>query len=206
MIRTRSAWFAPALVGLSFAASLLLTPLVGRAQSEFGAAIMPDRCQVEPLTDAELVDIVDAAASPATPVSALDGESEPLPEDLRQPIIDTIVESVACTNANDPMRAFALFTDRYLQTRFTGEGADDLGHLLVAITRESAPAAEIDRLALISIDEFQVWPDGAVSVTVVTGNVDATYTDTLVLVEVDEVWLIDQAITTEPNVPATPSA
>ncbi|MCC6792589.1 MAG: hypothetical protein IT336_12940 [Thermomicrobiales bacterium] len=204
MFRRRARSFA-LLAGLTLAlATLLSNQLPANAQSDFGTVIGPERCTVEPLTEEELVDIV-AAADPnsATPTWT-GGNSLALADDGRNAIVATITMSIACANANDPLRAYALFTDRYLQTRFTGAGADDLGHLLAALTRPSNPAADADMLTLISMDQFLEWEDGRVSVVVVTANADLIFTDTLYLVERDGQWLIDEAIASNPAVPATP--
>jgi hypothetical protein len=180
----------------------VLTGHVGlHAQSEFGAPIPPELCRVEPLTEAELIDAVSAATPVAVATETSTETGSTLNDAEREPIIAVVSESIACSNANDPMRAYALFTDRYLRIRFNGENADDLGHLLVAITREPEPAAEADQLSIVSMDDFRRLDDGRVSVVVTTSNADATFTDLIYLTEFDGRWLIDEAVPADSPAP-----
>jgi hypothetical protein len=80
---------------------------------------------------------------------------------------------VACLNANDPLRAYALFTDegfeRLLDYTFPAstlsdppfEWAPDFSILEVAAT----PLPEAYQLALLSVDSVRVLPDGRVAAT-----------------------------------------
>jgi hypothetical protein len=104
-------------------------------------------------------------------------------------------ESVACANANDPLRAMALFTDRYLAERFAGEaGGDELGHLLAAATRKPIPATPSDQLVLLAVTNAIAYEDGRVAVTVITANADAVFTDLVILENTTSGWRIDQVL------------
>lgn len=161
-------------------------------------------CTVEPLALPELTEL--AAASPGTassPVTALDG-ARPANASVIADVTEVIAESIACVNANDPLRALAFFTPDYLQRRFGGANGDDLGHLLAALTRKPGPASPADELTLLSIDRISSLPDGSVSARVTTANRTRQFVDLLHLVLVDGAWRIDDVALGEPEVVATP--
>jgi hypothetical protein len=168
-------------------------------------AVSPAFCTVPPLSQSELVDIV-AAGTPA-PVDELPREATGIEVDDASiaAIEATVRESVACANANAPLRAYALFTDRYLRERFGGENQDDLGHLLAALTRNSDVAKEADQLTLVSIDELRLLDDGRIAASVVTKNARTTFIDTLFFAAAADRWLIDEVIAGDPPLLATPT-
>jgi hypothetical protein len=187
-------------------ASGALALLFGLTVAGAGAANAPatpeaSACTIAPITIEHLQNL---AAMGASPVASPALDTTPSPADI-DGITQTIEESVACTNANQPLRALALFSDRYLAARFSGAGADDLGHLTAAVTRSPAPAQPADRLAIVSISAPKTLVDGRVSVIVKTSNSDQEYADVLVFVNVDGRWLIDE---THPATPggATPAS
>jgi hypothetical protein len=163
---------------------------------------------LSPLTETELVAIVEEA--PAEGDQSSDNfsvaDGAPAGEPAVAGITDLVRMSVACTNANDPMRSFALFTDRYLQERFGGDNEDDLGHLLAALTRTPEVAQERDRLTLDAIADVTQLPDGRVLATVTTSNSDAVFEDLLLFVELEGEWKIDAVTLGEPQVRSTPAA
>ena len=187
------------------AAMSLGIPLAGAQQPATPEAVSPGLCTVPPLSEAELVDIA-AAGTPTPevelPQEAADGEVD---AESIEAIEDTVRESVACANANDPLREFALFTDRYLRERFGGENQDDLGHLLAALTRDSDAAAEADQLTLVSVDELRLLEDGRIAASVKTMNARTTFVDTLIFAAVDDRLLIDEVIAGDPPPAATPA-
>jgi hypothetical protein len=159
-------------------------------------------CTIAGLAPDQLSTIVAEGTPGAVSTPEVSGES--VPADVQSAIVATVSGSIACVNANSPLQAYAFFTDRYLQNRFSGSGADDLGHLLVAITRNPGTATPEDRLALISIDKFQSGGDGSVTAVVTTQNADGTYVDRLVFVIANGTWLIDADY--PQSSPATPTA
>jgi hypothetical protein len=164
------------------------------------ATPQPAGCTVAPITIQYLQDLVArGVANVATPASA----ATPTPVDMKA-ISQTIEQSVACSNANQPLRALALFTDRYLAARFSGAGVDDLGHLAAAVTRSPAPAVPADRLAIVSIGAPKTLADGRASVLVKTANADQEFADVLVFANIDGRWLIDEIRTATPS-GATPA-
>lgn len=165
------------------------------------ATPQPDACTVAPISIGDLQAIV----AGGTPTAATPAPVVKLDDALKADIAATVEGSIACTNANQPLRELAYFTNHYLADRFTGAGTDDLGHLAVAVTRSSSPAAGSDRLALISVNQYAVTSDGRISAVVVTANRDQTFTDTLIFAKIDGRWLID-AVGSESPAPATPVA
>lgn len=168
------------------------------------AETLPARPQAEACVAAQ-VSIADlqALVASGTPVAGTPAPAANLDDATKSAIVSTIEDSIACTNANQPLRALAFFTDRYLVHRFTGPGKDDLGHLGVAVTRSPSPAAEQDRLALISVENFALMPDGRVSAVVTTANRDQTFVDTLIFANAGGRWLIDEIVSETPA-PGTP--
>jgi hypothetical protein len=157
-------------------------------------------CTAAPVSINELRSIVAASPIAATPAPAAR-----LDDAAKNAIIAAVDGSIACTNANQPLRALSFFTTRYLAARFSGAGADDLGHLTVAVTRSPSPAAAEDRLALVSVDQFAMLSDGRVSARVTTANRDQTFVDRLIFAKTDGKWLIDE-VASEAPAPATPVA
>jgi hypothetical protein len=178
---------------------VVMTPGAASAQATPEA----NRCSVAPLSADELEEIVANGFEPAPTPEAGDPN---VPARDWLPILLAVSESVECANANDPMRSLALYTDRYLAERFSGErGADELGHLLAAATRTPVPAAPEDQLVLLGIDQLVRYGDGRLGVLVTTANADSTFTDLLVFARVDEVLQIDQVVL-DVNEAATPAA
>ena len=149
-------------------------------------------CPVQPLASANLKEIVAAGSDPAP---ALDPTGDHPPATALLAIFDVLSNSLACTNANQPLSALALFTDRYLAERFAGpDGADELGHLLAAATRTPGPAEPEDRLVLIAVSDLVMYANGRIGAEVTVANVDDTFTDLIVFVETDDGWRIDQVV------------
>lgn len=147
-------------------------------------------CSISPLEPAVLEEIVAVGFEIAPdPMPS----NQPVPAQAVAGIFNTLAGNIACTNANQPLRALAYFTDRYLAERFAGpDGADELGHLLAAATRSPAPAAREDQLVLVAVAELVAYTDGSVGATVQTANIDDEFTDHLVFIETAAGWRIDR--------------
>ena len=175
---------------------------VARAEAvTLPATPQPAECTIAAIGIGELEALVTAG----TPAAASTAAVTSLSNDDFTSIEGTIEQSVACVNANQPLQALALFTNRYLVARFSGDGADDLGHLAAAATRSPAPAAPADRLAIDSIGEPALLPDGRVSVVVMTSNSRASFTDVIILEKRGDEWAIDEAHAVDPAA-ATPTS
>ena len=163
----------------------------------------PELCTVDPLAPDQLTAIVEAGFEPAPRLEKID---QPVPAQDLVAMFDVLTESVACTNANQPMRALALYTDRYLAERFAGqEGEDELGHLLAAATRSPKPAAPADQLVLLAVSDSVLYGDGRIGATVTTANADATFTDQIIFASTNDGWRIDQVVLGDEQ-HATPAA
>jgi hypothetical protein len=191
------------LVLVVFALILLPGEQVGAIQNT--ATPTGIECPVQPLLPAELKEIVAAGFEP---VSALDPTADHPPATALLAIFDVLSDSLACTNANQPMSALALFSDRYLAERFAGpDGNDELGHLLAAATRTPGPAAPDDRLVLVAVSDLILYADGRIGAEVTTANVEDAFTDLIVFVETDDGWRIDQVVLgADDSTVGTPSA
>ncbi len=168
-------------------------------------AVAPSECTVAPLT----IDQLSALVSSARPIDApwVDPllTSKAVDAGTLTMITALVRESVACTNANDPMRNFALFTDRYLIERFGGEHQDDLGHLAASLTRNPAPAAPEDQLSLVSITDAVFLDARTVVATVTTANATTVFGDQLRFVSAGSEWRIDAVKLGQPR-PTGPAA
>lgn len=182
-------WLVPILLG----PSALFAVSVPNGLASDAEIVPPEQCVVQPLSESDLLRF---AASPAanTTVPNVGPDGEEADQATVEAISATIRRSIACANANDPMRAFALFTPRYLHERFSGEGQDDLGHLIAALSRDPAVATSEDQLALVSVADARVLPDTRVAAVVTTGNTDILFVDEVILVWQDDRWLIDQVV------------
>jgi hypothetical protein len=150
--------------------------------------IDPTSCTIEPR---DFEEIADLASTPVPATTLETDEGTPADAGTVQAVTDTIVLAVACANANDPLRSYALFTDHYLAERFGETHPDDLGSLFASLSREPVPADEADRLALVEVRDVTTLDDDLIEATVVTENRSARYVDLLVLQLVDDRWLID---------------
>jgi hypothetical protein len=174
---------------------LLIIATFGAIPAAVGASQAtpePGLCTVDPLSPNQLTAIVKAGFEPAP---RLEKSDQALPAQELVAMFDVLTESVACTNANQPMRALALYTDRYLAERFAGqEGEDELGHLLAAATRSANPATLEDQLVLLAVAHPIRYVDGRIGATVTTANVDATFIDQIIFAKTDVGWRIDQVV------------
>lgn len=169
----------------------------------------PDECTVAPRT----IDSLRALADPdlATQSTIAPGAATPLlpsgtpaSQDVISGISATVRELIACSNARDPLRRLALFSDGNLRPTFAR------GPSQAFINAASTPAVPLPdnvRVAIVSITDVQVLPDGRVKATVSVDN-PTTHSHgpqgqelpgqqtlevaTLVFVQQDGVWLIDE--------------
>ncbi|MCA9832647.1 MAG: nuclear transport factor 2 family protein [Thermomicrobiales bacterium] len=109
----------------------------------------------------------------------------------------TVLEMyVACTNTGDPTLVWAMFTPRWFSTTFAETGA----HYLPAFEYEIANSGYVveDPLEFISIDGIEMTDDGRAAVTATFASADLTWTDTLILMQIDGQWLIDDVVLVSP--------
>ncbi|MFT4040187.1 MAG: hypothetical protein QM692_18545 [Thermomicrobiales bacterium] len=140
------------------------------------------------------------APLPATPAPAfVVPDGDPVTPDLEAAVTATVRESIACRNANDLLRAYALFTPGMIGSLFGGPATVD-PEIRALTAPENAdqlePLAKRARVALLQLSEIAHRPDGRIGVIVTTGTVDTLFQDYLVLAydAASGRWLIDEAV------------
>ena len=156
----------------------------------------PTDCQVEPRTVDELTALIQEAATPvadASPVggpdeAALEG-AEPADEETVAEINATWREFIACVNANDFLRMFALVSDDKLRRDFAEDLAGATEEQLIAFFAAAPVALEPEmRAPFIPLSEMQVLEDGRV---LAVGPGESGQGEILIFVREDNRWLID---------------
>ncbi len=159
----------------------------------------PQECEVEP-RDMPLLVSVATPAPAATPVPVVAAPAEPfvLPtgetpdEATIEAVTATVRESLACRNANDLLRAYALFTPRMLESLFGGPETID-PDVRALISEKQDVVARRGRVALVQMNDLVLLPDGRVGALVLTANAERIFQDYLFFVQDEESgrWLID---------------
>jgi hypothetical protein len=140
-----------------------------------------------------------AAATPAPIVTSPPGpfsppRGEPADAETTAAVKATVRESVACRNAGDFLRAYALFSQHMLVSLLGGPASIDV---TIRSTLEDKPrmVPRTDRLVLIAVDDVTLLPDGRAAAIVTTRNAQHLFRDHLVFVRDPSTgrWLIDEA-------------
>lgn len=121
-------------------------------------------------------------------------EGEPADAETMAAVTATVREAIACRNANDFLRAYALFTDEMMGSLFGGPATID-PEIRAAIAEPEGPLPRQQRVALVAITEVTQLPDGRVGAIVETINAQRAFRDYLIL-EQDPAsgrWLIDHS-------------
>jgi len=169
------------------------------------AAAHGARAQQYPLTpdpatcDAEPIDIEALVLAAATPVRAatptvVPAERRIASRSVQDELMEVVVGSVACTNANQPLRALSYFSEDYLLTRISDEPGVTLGHLEAAATRDAAVAQVEDRVTIEVIETVTTWQDGAEVVLLWSSGDDQLERVGLRFRDVDGEWKIYDVI------------
>ncbi len=147
-------------------------------------------CELTPLT-LPLFDgtpVSELATPAATPVSVS------LDEEEAREVLEMYV---ACTNTGDPTLVWAMFTPRW----FSAEFADSEEHYLPAFEYEIATGNNevVNPLVLESIDEIEPQEDGRIAVTATFSSGSSSWTDQLIIANIDGQWLIDDVVLVSPE-------
>lgn len=172
-----------------------------------GQVIDPAECQVEArgaedieaLAGAETED--DAQGTPA--ISEIGGlVGDPADEATVEAVTATYRELVACLNAGDYLRIYALYTDAYLQ-RTVADGGVDMEAIMATPATDATGST-----ALVSVSNVRRLEDGRVAARVETSDEATTGTVIVdaVLVEADERYLIDASEVVDAPTLGTPEA
>ena len=131
-----------------------------------GEVIDPAECQVEPRAVEELEQLIGTAGEgeEATPEAAQAGsmEGEDADEATVEAVTQTYRELVACLNAGEFLRVYALYTDDYLRRTLADSGMD-----LAQLQATPAPDQR-ETTALVGVSEVRRLAGGQITVRVET--------------------------------------
>ena len=169
----------------------------------------PTECQVEPRTIDGIQNLFDASVGTpvASPAATADtpGTGEPAPDDVTAGVAATSREFIACINAADYLRLFALMSDAYLP-RYLREHDLESPDVLALLAGQPQALDPADQTEIVSVHDVLIYPDGHVS-AVVTGDDPTSPTParspTFLMVQTgsgdnSERWLVD-GVVSEPN-------
>lgn len=190
---------------LAIAALVALTSS-GRAQEDTATPVVPAGpagCTIEPRPLGFLESLV-GLPDPETTPAALEGvpDGVPVDETTRGEVTSTVTTLIACVNAGDVLRAFALYEDGYLRRVVDPEyvmSAEIANEIVVSFaTPEPVPSDR--QTTLVGVPLVRQLADGRVAVVIETnGGVqdedDETELDLLILTRVDDRWLIVDGLT-----------
>ncbi len=171
--------------------------VVAQATPSLGEMDFPDPadCTVEPRTEEEFRTLIqEASAMPAADASPAANRTAPAgtpaDDETVVAINATWREFIACINAADYTRIFALTSDDKLRSDFvqdlaTGGTEDTMVEFFMAPATALPPEA---RAPYIPLENIQVLPDGRVSAT---GPGETGQGEVLIFVKVEGRWLID---------------
>lgn len=162
----------------------------------------PEECMVEPralpLFPEGVGQLASATPAPLAPEAEPPftiPQGEPADVETTTGVSATVREAIACRNANDFRRAYALFTQDMIVSLFGGPATVD-PEIQAAIDEEAAPLARRQQLALLTLTDMVLLPDGRVGAVVETANARRAYQDYLIF-EHDPAsgrWLIDESV------------
>ncbi|MDQ3512715.1 MAG: hypothetical protein M3462_03470, partial [Chloroflexota bacterium] len=161
----------------------------------------PSECRVEPRTEEDVRDLVSGTPA-ATPEAYRETRPDALPTGVpADPAtlaeVDALMrEIIACANAYDVLRLFALTTDGY----FVSSGLPDPMTLDAMFARTPTPFPVSERISLVEVRDVLTLADGRI-VAVVTraGGIKDSHpspgrTDLVYFVRADGRLLLDQTI------------
>lgn len=172
------------------------TPPVGVGVGVAGA----EACQVDPRSPDFILALAGTPASgrstpAATPTPFATPDGKAADAEIVEGITATMQEVVACFNAADLLRAFALFSDDYFRRLIPVEGP--VGEAFTAFLA-SAPAP-VTRMDVQSVQDVRVLADGRVGALVVLVDPRAPKSEDegrrfVIFVNDGDRWLIDEVI------------
>jgi ketosteroid isomerase-like protein len=186
-------------VGSVFAGgALLVSPaLAQEASPAAGEVIDPTECMVEPLTDEYLTSLAatpqagtpqsdESSEATGSPAAFTPPQGEPAGDAEVEAVNATVRELVACLNAADYRRVYALYTEDYLAMNFAGEQQD-----VAEATPE--PTEQATENALVGVSNVIMLEDGRLGAQADLVNADELQTSLyFVLENAGDRWLIDE--------------
>lgn len=196
----------PFVASLGLALAMLDAPVLAQnATPPPGEVIAAAECQVEPRPRDEIEELLagveegDEAATPAMTEGAT-AEGEPADDATIQAVTETYRQLVACLNAGDYLRIYALYSDDYLR-RTLGEREEEPETLLAT----PSPSEE-GGTALVGVRDVRVIEGERVAARIETFDPSPgaiTVTDAILVAEGDR-FLIDAATVADVAEEATP--
>lgn len=175
--------------------SLTWSPPHGvRAQDTFPITPDPVLCVAEPIDIDRLVALLATPTPPVTPAPPTD-VVRIASRSVQNELVDVVVAAVACTNANQPLRALSYFTEDYLLYAVSDEPAATLGHLRAAATRDPDVAAVEDRVTIEAIETVTTSSDRAEVVLLWSSGERSRVRTGLRFRDVDGGWKIYEVVT-----------
>jgi hypothetical protein len=179
-------------VGLATLFALVATVAVARQDEGISRSALT--CPLEPLTLPLFAATPAATIGTPAPIDTQAPADEPSAE-VRDEIGESVEVIIACANTGEPRFTFAVFTDRYLASLFTGDEAAYQPAFERQLTQPATPPSS--PLVLQELRSVRLLPDGRAIVELVIAG-DTTLTDTLVLVQDGEYWLVDDVLELSP--------
>lgn len=162
----------------------------------------PDLCTVEPLAFDELNAIIEdgdatRAAGPTPAQAGRDGvvpSGTPAASDDEDAIRSVVREYVACQNAGQLLRAYALYSDEYLARLFLRQGL--WGRAAYDGLATPMPNDAADRSKLHEIRDVRILPDNRVgaTVTISYASIPMPKTFFFTFVRIGDGWAIDDIL------------
>lgn len=157
----------------------LLLSIVGTPSTETTA-----ECTLEPLT----LPLFDG-----TPVAEWsNGEPADVPTPDTEAVEAILLTYVACANADDPRLVWSVFSPEWFRDQFSDSTIHYLPAFEQRLELESSNTRE--PLVLEEVIAVESLLDGRLSVRARFSSDGKTWTDTLILVNVDGQWLIDDVV------------
>jgi hypothetical protein len=171
--------FRVALLALSMVVGITAGAVLpgASAQTESGD------CVLEPLT-LPLFDATPAAQIAATPLALAQNA-----DTSDEAILAAVEDLVEFINTGDAAYQYAIFTQRYLAEQFADPSVTNQPAFELQLSL--GPADVEETFELVGVTDIAVNDGGLVAVTIELTGGGATYRDTLVLANVEGVWLID---------------
>lgn len=130
-----------------------------------------------------------SASSEASPVSLA---SRPASAQEAAAVEDGLGTIEACINTGNPLLVYAVFSTRYLAAQYADP---HLAYLPAFEQQLDGPTIPVDPpFSFDPAEDMRMLADGRVQVTLTVRREAESWTDTLVLVKQDGVWLIDAVI------------
>jgi plastocyanin len=179
--------------------------VVAQDATPAGEVIDPAECQVEPRAAEEIEQLIGGAAAgaEATPGAAeAAAQGEEADEATVTAVTATYRELVACLNAGEFLRVYALYTEDYVRRYFA-----ETGQTLEQLQATPAPDQQ-QGTALVGVSDVRQLEGGRVGARVETADptVEGTIVINAVLVQEGDRYLIDDETVVDAPEQGTPQA